>query len=77
MLAAALALVRISRAPQSLRTSATRPYLLRFIADDGTRSVVAFARRDESDERGAQLLAHSSDQDEHAARLSATVYFGA
>jgi hypothetical protein len=56
MLAAALALVRIFRAPQSLPTSATRPYLLRFIAHDGTRSVVAFANRDERDERGAQLL---------------------
>jgi hypothetical protein len=77
MLAAALALVRISRAPQSSPTSATRPYLRRFIAHAGTRSVVAFANHDESDKRGAQLLAHSSDQDEHAARLNATVYFGA
>jgi hypothetical protein len=69
MLAAALALVRISPAPQSLPTSATR----------GTRSLVAFANRDESesDERGAQFLALSSDHDEHAARLNATVYFGA
>jgi hypothetical protein len=56
MLAAALALVRISRVPQSLPKSAARPYLLRFIAHDGTRSVVAFANRDERDERGAQLL---------------------
>ncbi|HTI18146.1 MAG TPA: hypothetical protein VL598_10830 [Trinickia sp.] len=67
MLAAALALVRISRAPQSLPTSATRR----------SRSVVAFANRDESDWRRAQFLAHSSDHDEHAARLNATVYFGA
>jgi hypothetical protein len=57
MSSAALALVRISsRASQSSPTLAIRPYLLRFIAHDGTRSVVAFADRDERDERGAQLL---------------------
>jgi hypothetical protein len=53
---AALARVRISRASQSSPISAIRPYVLRFIAHDGTRSVVAFANRDERDERGAQLL---------------------
>jgi hypothetical protein len=56
MFLAALALVRVSRASQSYQTPAIRPYLLRFIAHDGTRSVVAFANRDERDERGAQLL---------------------
>ena len=56
MFSAALALVRISLASQSSQTPAIRPYLLRFIAHDGTRSVVAFANRDERDERGAQLL---------------------
>jgi len=53
MFSAALALVRVSRASQSSQTPAIRPYLLRFIAHDGTRSVVAFANRDERDERGA------------------------
>jgi hypothetical protein len=33
-----------------------QPYLLRFCAQDGTRAQVAFADRDERDERGAQLL---------------------
>jgi hypothetical protein len=33
-----------------------RPYLLRFRTQDGTRAQVAFAGRDERDERGAQLL---------------------
>jgi hypothetical protein len=59
MFSAALALVRVSRASQSYQSPAIRPYLLRFIAHDGTRSVVAFANRDERDERderGAQLL---------------------
>jgi hypothetical protein len=41
MSSAALALVRMSNASQSLQTPAIRPYLLRFIAHDGTRSVVA------------------------------------
>ena len=40
-----------SRASQSSQTPAIRPYLLRFIAHDGTRSVVAFANRDERDEQ--------------------------
>jgi hypothetical protein len=53
---AALARVRVSCASQSSPISAIRPYVLRFIAHDGTRSVVAFANRDERDERGAQLL---------------------
>jgi hypothetical protein len=56
MSSAALALVRMPHASQSLKTPAIRPYLLRFIAHYGTRSVVAFANRDERDERGAQLL---------------------
>jgi len=56
MFSAARPLVRISRASQSSQTPTIRPYLLRFIAHDGTRSVVAFANRDERDERGAQLL---------------------
>jgi len=56
MFSATLALVRISRTSQSSQTPTIRPYLLRFIAHDGTRSVVAFANRDERDERGAQLL---------------------
>jgi hypothetical protein len=56
MSSAALALVRISRTSQSSQTPTIRPCLLRFIAHDGTRSVVAFANRDERDERGAQLL---------------------
>jgi hypothetical protein len=41
MSSAALALVRMSNASHSLQTPAIRPYLLRFIAHDGTRSVVA------------------------------------
>lgn len=57
MYSPALALVRISRASQSLQTPSIRPYVLRFIAQDGTRSQVAFAERDERDERGARLLA--------------------
>ncbi|WOD18565.1 hypothetical protein [Paraburkholderia kirstenboschensis] len=56
MSSVALARVRSFNASQSLHISAIRPYLLRFIAHDGTRSVVAFANRDERDERGAQLL---------------------
>jgi hypothetical protein len=60
MFSAALALVRVSRASQSNQSPAIRPYLLRFIAHDGTRSVVAFANRDERDERGAQLPAHGA-----------------
>jgi hypothetical protein len=57
MSSAALARVRISRTSQSSQIAAIRPYLLRFVAHDGTRSVVAFSNRDERDERGAQLLA--------------------
>jgi hypothetical protein len=38
------------------RPALNRPYLLRFIAQDGTRTQVAFADRAERDERGAQLL---------------------
>jgi hypothetical protein len=57
MFSAALPPVRASRASQSSQTPEIRPYLLRFITHDGTRSVVAFANRDERDERGAQLLA--------------------
>lgn len=53
---AALARGRISCASQSSPISAIRLYVLRFIAHGGTRSVVAFANRDERDERGAQLL---------------------
>jgi hypothetical protein len=53
---AALARVRSSCASQSSPLCAIRPYVLRFIAHDGTRAVVAFANRDERDERGAQLL---------------------
>jgi hypothetical protein len=54
---AALAQVHISRISQFSQIPAVRPYLLRFVAHDGTRSVVAFSNRDERDERGAQLLA--------------------
>jgi hypothetical protein len=37
-----------------------RPYLLRSRAQDGTRAQVAFASRNDRDERGAQLLALGS-----------------
>ena len=57
MSSAALALFPIARVSQSSQTPAIRPYLLRFIAHDGTRAVVAFADREERDERGAQLVA--------------------
>jgi hypothetical protein len=56
MSSAALALFPIACASQSSQTPAIRRYLLCFIAHDGARSVVAFADRDESDERGAQIL---------------------
>ena len=56
MSSAALAPVRIACASRSSSIFAIRPYVLRFIGHDGTRSVVAFANRDERDERGAQLL---------------------
>ncbi|REG61567.1 hypothetical protein B0G80_4420 [Paraburkholderia sp. BL6669N2] len=60
MFSAALALFPISRTSQSSSAPALRPYVLRFIAHEGTRSVVAFADRAERDERGAQLLALGS-----------------
>jgi hypothetical protein len=56
MSSTARAPVRLPLASQSSPMSVSRPYLLRFIAHDGTRSVVAFANRDDRDERGAQLL---------------------
>ncbi|MCI0146662.1 hypothetical protein KNO81_12265 [Paraburkholderia sediminicola] len=37
-------------------TVLNRPYLLRFRAQDGTRAQVAFASRNDRDERGAQFL---------------------
>lgn len=60
MSSVALALFPASRTSQSSSTPALRPYVLRFIAHDGTRSVVAFSSRAERDERGAQLLALGS-----------------
>ena len=58
MPSAALALVRISSSIlQSTQIPGIRPYVLRFIAQDYTRSKVSFSDRDERDERGAQFLA--------------------
>jgi hypothetical protein len=51
MSSVALAPVRILCASPSSPILAIRPYVLRFVGHDGTRSVVAFANRSERDER--------------------------